>query len=96
MKYLIVIDSTASGRPSRSYLCRPRGVFCFWTFQREEATEFASRDEAQRVIETTMRLKSGVLIVPVSEDPGAKGGKPDGKEWRIQSESVRGWVRRAA
>jgi hypothetical protein len=72
MKYLIVIDSTADGRPGRNYLCLPpefrRGGWR-WTSQREEANEFASRDEAERIIETTMRLKSGVRIVPVAEDP---------------------------
>jgi hypothetical protein len=72
MKYLIVIDSTANGRPGRSYLCRPRGsrgYGWFWTFEREEAHEFASRDEAQRIIKARMKLRSDVLIVPVSEDP---------------------------
>jgi hypothetical protein len=71
MEYIIVIDSTTTGRLRRSYLCRLRGRAngWGWTFQREEATEFTSRDEAQRIIETTMRIKSGVLIVPVSEDP---------------------------
>jgi hypothetical protein len=45
-----------------------------WTFQREEATEFPSRRDAQHIIETTMRIKSGVLIVPVSEDPQPAAG----------------------
>jgi hypothetical protein len=76
MKYLVVIDSTANGRPTRSYLCHPLGPGAgwFWTFQREEAAEFASRNEARRIIETTMRLKGGVLIVPVSEDPQPVAG----------------------
>jgi hypothetical protein len=72
MKYLIVIDSTASGRPMRYYLCLPpefRKKGWAWTFRREEANEFASREEAQRIIETTMRIKTGVRIVPVAEDP---------------------------
>jgi len=71
MKYLIVIDSTASGRPRRSYLCHPRGrgIGWFWTDQREEAAEFESQDEARYIIETTMRIRSGVLILPVGEDP---------------------------
>ena len=72
MKYLIVIDSSADGHATRSYLCRRRGCRghgWFWTFEREEANEFASRYEAQRIIETTMRLKGGILIVPVLEDP---------------------------
>jgi hypothetical protein len=71
MKYLIVIDSTADDRPTRSYLCHSRGpgVGWHWTFRREEANEFPSRDEAQRIIKTRMKLKSGVLIVPVGEGP---------------------------
>jgi hypothetical protein len=71
MKYLIVIDSTANGRSTRSYLCRPlkyRRASWGWTDQREEATEFASRKEAHRIIETKMKLKGGVFIVSVSED----------------------------
>jgi hypothetical protein len=67
MRYLIVIDSTANGRPTRSYLRRGRGAGWGWTFQPEEAHEFASRDEAQRIIKTRMKLKCGVLIVPIAE-----------------------------
>ena len=44
------------------------GAGWFWTDQREEAAEFASQDEARHIIETTMRIKSGVLIVPVSDE----------------------------
>jgi hypothetical protein len=73
MKYIIVIDSTADDRVKRrSYLCSPREFrrkAWAWTDQREEATEFASRKEAQQTIETEMRIKTGVLIVPVGEDP---------------------------
>jgi len=69
MKRLIVIDSTANGRSRRSYLRRGRGAGWGWTLQPEEAHEFASRDEAQRIIKTRMKLKSGVLIVSVSEEP---------------------------
>ena len=45
------------------------GAGWFWTDQREEAAEFASQDEARYIIETTMRIRSGVLILPVGEDP---------------------------
>jgi hypothetical protein len=70
MKYVIVIDGAANGRPRRSYLCRPTPLRSgwFWTDRQEEAKEFASRDEAQRIIERRMKVKNGVLIVPVSED----------------------------
>ena len=71
MRFLIVIDSAKNGRRTRSYLCCPPEFpknGWAWTFQREEATEFGSRKEAQRIIETIMRLKSGVLIVPVSDE----------------------------
>jgi hypothetical protein len=75
------MDPANNGRPRRSYLFRPRefrGGGWAWTNQRELATEFASRDEAQQIIETIMRLKSGVLIVPVSKDPQeAAGGRRD-------------------
>ena len=77
MRFLVVIDSAKNGHRTRSYLCRPPEFpknGWAWTFQREEATEFASRKEAQQVIETTMRIKSGVLIVPVSEDPQEVAG----------------------
>ena len=77
MRFLIVIDSAKNGRRTRSYLCCPPEFpknGWAWTFQREEATEFGSRKEAQRIIETIMRLKSGVLIVPVSEDPQPAAG----------------------
>jgi hypothetical protein len=81
MKYLIVIDGTDKGRPTRNYLCRPRGFrgrSGAWTGQPDKATEFSSRDEAQQIIETIMKLKSGVLIVSASEDPqGATGSRSD-------------------
>ena len=79
MRFLVVPDNFKNGRPTRSYLCRPaefRSQGWGWTFQRKEALEFVSRDEAQRIIETTMTIKSGVLIVPVSEDTQeAAGGR---------------------
>jgi len=81
MKYLIVIVSTADDRQTRSYLCRRRecrGHGWFWTFEREEANEFASRNEAQRIIKTRMKLKSGVVIVPVNEDPQHGAGSSAG------------------
>ena len=71
MKYLIVIDGTENGRPIRNYLCCPRefrGRSGAWTNQREEATEFATRKEAQLIIKTKMRIKTGVRIVPISEE----------------------------
>jgi hypothetical protein len=69
MKYLIVIDCTANGRRRRSYLFRSSKAVWSWTSQREEAAELANPNEAQQIIETTMRLKKGVRILPVSEDP---------------------------
>jgi len=71
MKYVVVIDNIAHGRPTRIYLRRLRGGhgrWWGWTDQRCEATEFAGRNEAQQIVETKMRLKSGVLIVPVSDE----------------------------
>jgi hypothetical protein len=67
MKFLIVIDSTANSGPRRSYLCRLPKCWV-WTEQRREAAEFASRKDAQQIINTTMRIKTGVRIVPVGED----------------------------
>jgi hypothetical protein len=69
MRFLIVIDSTGNGRQRRSYLLRPqsRGCYWVWTDQREEATEFGSRQEAQQIIRTKMRIKRGVSIVPLTE-----------------------------
>jgi hypothetical protein len=75
MKYLIVIDSTANGRRRRSYLFRSSKLVWSWTSQREEAAEFANPNEAQQIIETTMRLKKEVRILPVSEDPIGAGSR---------------------
>jgi hypothetical protein len=75
MKYLIVIDGTENGRPIRNYLCCPRefrGRSGAWTSQREEATEFASRKVAREIIQTKIKIKTGVRIVAVSEDPLSK------------------------
>jgi hypothetical protein len=79
MKYLIVIDGTHNGRPTRNYLCRPREFRArsgAWTSQREKATEFASRKEAREFIQTKIKTKTGVRIVPVSEDPHKTGCWP--------------------
>ena len=72
MKYLIVIDGTENGRPTRNYLCCPRefrGRSGAWTSHREEATEFASRKEAREIIQAKIKIKTGVRIVPLREDP---------------------------
>ena len=59
IKHMIVIDSAKNGRRTRSYLCRPphfRKNCWAWTFQREEATEFTSRKEAQQIQGGTEQL----------------------------------------